>query len=95
MLGRNKKKKKLKRYNKTLTNLNYYDIIMATLIHLLGKSYSLSLCHFLYVFQGRILDLIVPAPDHCYVPNFENVGDILVSACPCVCTYVWRFEISS
>ena len=28
-----------------------------------------------------------------YAPNFEKVGDILVSACPCVC--VLRFEISS
>ena len=28
-----------------------------------------------------------------YAPNFEKVGDILVSACPCVC--VWGFEISS
>ena len=23
-----------------------------------------------------------------YAPNFEKVGDILVSACPCVCMYV-------
>ena len=23
-----------------------------------------------------------------YAPNFEKVGDILVSACPCVCLYV-------
>ena len=22
-----------------------------------------------------------------YAPNFEKVGDILVSACPCVCVY--------
>ena len=42
---------------------------------------------------------------HCllpfYAPNFEKVGDILVSACPyvcmyvCVCVYVFMFEISS
>ena len=35
----------------------------------------------------------------CYAPNFEKVGDILVSACPYVCmyvcTYVFMFEISS
>ena len=34
-----------------------------------------------------------------YAPNFEKVGDILVSACPCVCMYVCMyvcmFEISS
>ena len=38
-----------------------------------------------------------------YAPNFEKVGDILVSACPyvcvcvcvCVCVYVFMFEISS
>ena len=30
--------------------------------------------------------------DH-YAPNFEKVGDILVSACPYVC--VFMFEISS
>ena len=29
---------------------------------------------------------MVRAPDwHFYAPNFEKVGDILVSACPCVC----------
>ena len=28
-----------------------------------------------------------------YAPNFEKVGDTLVSACPCVC--VWGIEISS
>ena len=28
-----------------------------------------------------------------YAPNFEKVGDILVSACPCV--RVWGIEISS
>ena len=36
---------------------------------------------------------------HFYAPNFEKVGDILVSACPYVCmyvcTYVFMFEISS
>ena len=30
-----------------------------------------------------------------YAPNFENVGDILVSACPYVCMCVFMFEISS
>ena len=30
-----------------------------------------------------------------YAPNFEKVGDILVSACPYVRTYVFMFEISS
>ena len=30
-----------------------------------------------------------------YAPNFEKVGDILVSACPYVCMYVFMFEISS
>ena len=32
-----------------------------------------------------------------YAPNFEKVGDILVSACQyvCVCVYVFMFEISS
>ena len=30
-----------------------------------------------------------------YAPNFEKVGDILVSACPYVCKYVFMFEISS
>ena len=32
-----------------------------------------------------------------YAPNFEKVGDILVSACPyvCVCLCVFMFEISS
>ena len=34
-----------------------------------------------------------------YAPNFEKVGDILVSACKyvcmCVCVYVFMFEISS
>ena len=32
-----------------------------------------------------------------YAPNFEKVGDILVSACPCVCVCVrvWGIEISS
>ena len=31
-----------------------------------------------------------------YAPNFEKVGDILVSAGPyCVCMYVFMFEISS
>ena len=30
-----------------------------------------------------------------YAPSFEKVGDILVSACPCVCVYVFMFEISS
>ena len=36
-----------------------------------------------------------------YAPNFEKVGDILVSACPyvcvcvCVCVCVFMFEISS
>ena len=30
-----------------------------------------------------------------YAPNFEKVGDILVSACPCVCVRVWGIEISS
>ena len=29
----------------------------------------------------------------CYAPNFEKVGDILVSACLCV--YVFMFEILS
>ena len=26
---------------------------------------------------------------HSYAPNFEKVGDILVSACPCVCVCVY------
>ena len=26
-----------------------------------------------------------------YAPNFEKVGDILVSACPCVCMYVCMY----
>ena len=34
-----------------------------------------------------------------YAPNFEKVGDILVSVCPSVCVYVcvcvWGMEISS
>ena len=30
-----------------------------------------------------------------YAPNFEKVGDILVSACPYVRTYVLMFEIAS
>ena len=30
-----------------------------------------------------------------HAPNFEKVGDILVSACPCVCVRVWGIEISS
>ena len=30
-----------------------------------------------------------------YAPNFEKVGDILVSACPYVCMCVFMFEISS
>ena len=29
-----------------------------------------------------------------YAPNFETVGDILVSACPYVCMYVFMFEIA-
>ena len=32
-----------------------------------------------------------------YAPNFEKVGDILVSACPCVCMYScsrYRLETS-
>ena len=33
----------------------------------------------------------LPIPN--YAPNFEKVGDILVSACPCVCEFM--FEISS
>ena len=32
---------------------------------------------------------------HFYAPNFEKVGDILVSACPCVSVCVWGIEISS
>ena len=32
--------------------------------------------------------------DPYYAPNFEKVGDILVSACPYVCMYVFMFEIS-
>ena len=27
--------------------------------------------------------------------DFEKVGDILVSACPCVCVHVWGIEIWS
>ena len=27
-----------------------------------------------------------------YAPNFEKVGDILVSACPCVCMYVCMYS---
>ena len=30
-----------------------------------------------------------------YAPNFEKVGDILVSACPYVCMCVFMFEKSS
>ena len=35
--------------------------------------------------------------EHFYAPNFEKVGDILVSACPYVCTYScsrYRLETS-
>ena len=37
--------------------------------------------------------MIAPVPVHClsitfYAPNFEKVGDILVSACPYVCVCV-------
>ena len=32
------------------------------------------------------------ADDCNYAPNFEKVGDILVSACPYVCTYVCMYE---
>ena len=31
---------------------------------------------------------VYPLTPHFYAPNFEKVGDILVSACPYVCTYV-------
>ena len=30
----------------------------------------------------------------CYAPNFEKVGDILVSACPYVCMYVRTYSCS-
>ena len=30
----------------------------------------------------------------CYAPNFEKVGDILVSACPYVCMYVCMYSCS-
>ena len=31
---------------------------------------------------------------HYYAPNFEKVGDILVSACPYVCMYVRTYSCS-
>ena len=31
-----------------------------------------------------------------YAPNFEKVGDILVSVCPYVCTYsCWRYRLET
>ena len=35
-----------------------------------------------------------------YAPNFEKVGNILVSACPCVCMWVcvygaWRYRLET
>ena len=36
-----------------------------------------------------------PGSVNFYAPNFEKVGDILVSACPYVCMCVFMFEISS
>ena len=34
---------------------------------------------------------IMTEPYHFYAPNFEKVGDILVSACPYVCMYVCMY----
>ena len=46
--------------------------------------------------MGSVLVVILFVCD-LYAPNFEKVGDILVSACPyvCVCVCVFIFEISS
>ena len=41
--------------------------------------------HFLTLAQGCVHTKIQTG---CYAPNFEKVGDILVSACPYVCMYV-------
>ena len=55
-------------------------------------------CFIFLKFCACLRQLTDPLEDNSltfYAPNFEKVGDILVSACPYVRTYVFMFEISS
>ena len=49
-----------------------------------GKDYDLFCNKSMGVLYGKHIY-------HCYAPNFEKVGDILVSACPYVCMYVCMY----
>ena len=42
----------------------------------------------------RTCKYIEPSKCASYAPNFEKVGDILVSACPYVCMYVCTYSCS-
>ena len=50
--------------------------------------------NYLPVSMATVSNLSLWTSVHNYAPNFEKVGDILVSACPYVCMYVRMYSCS-
>ena len=60
-----------------------------------SKEFVLEFCLFSTHVRNKMDEVLTANQNaHNYAPNFEKVGDILVSACPCVCVRMGHRDIA-